>query len=108
FTLAGDRRPFQRTQVRWLGMRPLETGRLQFRAEGGAVLADGQARLPASQLFRTGGDSTVRGYKYLGIGVPLQDNLIGPGRLLAVGSVEWQRPLLRDGQRSDLEHTLFV
>ncbi|WP_255440044.1 autotransporter assembly complex protein TamA [Caenimonas sedimenti] len=107
-TLAGDRRPFQRTQVRWMGIKPLEKGRLQLRAEAGAVFANSQARIPASQLFRTGGDTSVRGYKYLGIGVPLPDNLVGPGRLMAVGSVEWQRPLLRGGLPSDLEHTLFV
>ena len=64
--------------------------------------------MPATQLFRTGGESTVRGYKYLDIGIPLQDDLVGPGRYLAVGSVEWQRPILREGRPSDLEHTLFV
>jgi translocation and assembly module TamA len=108
FTLTGVRRPFQRTEVRWLGIQPLEAGRLQWRAQGGVVLAKSDATIPASQLFRTGGESTVRGYKYLGIGVPLPDDVVGWGRLLAVGSVEWQRPLLRDGQPSDLEHTLFL
>lgn len=107
-TLDGQRRLFQRTQARWLGFLPLERGRVQFRAEGGAVLAKDDARVPATQLFRTGGETSVRGYKYLEIGVPLADNLVGPGRFLAVGSVEWQRPILRDGRPSDLESTLFV
>lgn len=107
-TLAGDRKLFQRTLVRWLGVKPLETGRLQLRAEAGAVLAKSGARIPAAQLFRTGGDSTVRGYKYLDIGVPLPGGLVGPGRLLAVGSAEWQKPIMRGGRRSELEHTLFV
>ncbi len=107
-TLDGVRRPFQRTLARWLGYQPLESGRIQYRAEGGAVLAKDDARLPATQLFRTGGQNTVRGYKYLEIGVPLADGLVGPGRYMAVGSVEWQRPLLREGRPSDLESTLFV
>jgi translocation and assembly module TamA len=107
-TLAGDRQLFQRTLVRWLGFRPLEKGRLQMRAEAGAVIANSQAKIPATQLFRTGGDTSVRGYKFLEIGVPLPGGYVGPGRLLAVGSAEWQRPILRDGRVSDLEHTVFV
>lgn len=107
-TLAGDRKLFQRTLARWLGYRPLERGRLQMRVEGGAVIAKADARVPATQLFRTGGDTSVRGYKYLEIGVPLPGNLVGPGRYLAVGSVEWQRPIERQGRPSDLESTVFV
>lgn len=107
-TLAGDRSPFQRTVVRGLMFRPLETGRLQFRGEAGAVIARSSARIPATQLFRTGGDTTVRGYRFLDIGVPLPGGLVGPGRLLAVGSMEWQRPLQRRGKPSDLESIAFV
>ena len=103
-----DRTPFQRTLVRWLGLRPLTRGRLQLRAEGGAVLARPSAHLPATQLFRTGGDTTVRGYGLREIGIPLANGVIGPGRYLAVGSVEWQRPLLRDGRPSEFENTVFV
>jgi translocation and assembly module TamA len=107
-TLAGDNQPFQRTMARWLGYKPLERGRLQMRAEGGVVLARKSARVPATQLFRTGGDTSVRGYKYLAIGVPLPGDLVGPGRMMAVGSVEWQRPIEREGRPSDLESTLFI
>jgi translocation and assembly module TamA len=64
--------------------------------------------VPATELFRTGGDTSVRGYKYLGIGVPLPGGLVGPGRLLAVGSIEWQRPIQREKREGRLEHTLFV
>ncbi|HEX2545361.1 MAG TPA: BamA/TamA family outer membrane protein [Ramlibacter sp.] len=108
FTLAGDRQPFQRTLVRWLGLKPLTRGRLQLRAEAGAVLARDEAAIPAGQLFRTGGDTSVRGYKYLDIGVPLPGGLVGPGRFLLVGSTEWQRPIVRNGQPTQFEHTLFV
>jgi len=107
-TLIGSKSPFQRTVVRWLGIRPLEQGRLQLRAEGGAVLARGTARVPSTQLFRTGGDTTVRGYGYRDIGVALPGGRVGPGRYLAVGSVEWQRPIRRDGLPTDFESTLFV
>ena len=107
-TLGGNGHPFQRTLVRWLGLRPLAKGRLQLRAEAGAVLAKDGARVPAPQLFRTGGDTTVRGYKYLDIGVPLPGGFVGPGRYLAVGSVEWQRPIMLRGQPTSFEHTVFV
>jgi translocation and assembly module TamA len=107
-TLEGNREPFQRTVVRWLGFRPLPVGRLQVRAEAGAVLAPDGANIPATQLFRTGGDTSVRGYPYLDIGVPLPGGVIGPGRYEAIGSLEWQRPISRNGQPTQFEHTLFV
>lgn len=107
-TLTGSRSPFQRTVVRWLGIRPLTEGRLQLRAEGGAVLARGEARVPATQLFRTGGDTTVRGYGYRDIGVALPGGKVGPGRFMAVGSAEWQRPIRRDGLPTEFESALFV
>lgn len=107
-TLEGDRALFQRTVVRGLMLRPLKEGRLQLRAEGGAVLARSNAKVPSTQLFRTGGDTTVRGYGFRDIGVPMADGRTGPGRLLAVGSVEWQRPIRREGVPSDLESVVFV
>lgn len=107
-TLGSDKQPFQRTVLRGIAFRPLERGRIQLRGEVGAVLARDSARVPATQLFRTGGDTTVRGYGYLDIGVPLPGDFVGPGRYLAVGSAEWQRPIRVRGQPSQFEHTLFV
>jgi translocation and assembly module TamA len=107
-TLAGNYQPFQRTLLRGLYFHPLERGRLKLRGEAGAVLASPKATVPSTQLFRTGGDTTVRGYKFLDIGVPLPGNLVGPGRLLAVGSLEWQRPIVRHGQAGNLESIAFV
>ena len=91
-------------------MVPLGAGdsRLALRAEGGAVIGARQARLPATQLFRTGGDATVRGYAYRSIGIPLGGNWVGPGRLMALGSVEWQRPIAQQRWPGLLEHVLFV
>ncbi len=107
-TLTGSKSPFQRTVVRWLGIRPLTRGRIQLRAEGGAVLAKGSARVPSTQLFRVGGDNSVRGYGYRDIGVERTGGVVGPGRFMAVGSVEWQRPIRRNGLETDWESTLFV
>lgn len=107
-TLAGDHAPFQRTLLKGLAYKPLQSGRIQLRGQLGAVLARDDAAIPASQLFRTGGDTTVRGYKYLAIGVPLGDGYVGPGRFMVVGSAEWQRPLRRGGRISNLESTVFI
>ena len=108
YTLEGNNQPFQRTLVRWLSYRPLEGSRLELRAEAGAVLARDQANIPFTQLFRTGGDTSVRGYGYLDIGVDLPDGVVGPGRYMTVGSLEWQRPIRIRGQPSAFETILFV
>ena len=107
-TLGQDRQPFTRTVGRWLGIHALDEGRIAMRAEAGAVLSKDTARIPATQLFRTGGDTTVRGYSVRSLGIPLANGVIGPGRYMAVASVEWQRPLRLKGQRSDFENTFFI
>ena len=107
-TLGQDRQPFTRTVGRWLGIKPLERGRIAMRAEAGAVLSKDTANIPATQLFRTGGDTTVRGYGYRDIGIERANGVIGPGRYMAVGSVEWQRPLTLKGRPSEFEHTVFI
>jgi translocation and assembly module TamA len=107
-TLAGDRSVFQRTVFRGLFLRPLAQGRLQLRAEAGAVIARSVARLPSTQLFRTGGDTTVRGYAFREIGVALPGGQTGPGRYMAVGSVEWQRPIRWSGRPTEFEGVAFV
>ena len=107
-TLDTDRKPYVRAIGRWLGITPLGRGRVALRAEGGAVLASDSATLPATQLFRTGGDASVRGYGLREIGVALANGSVGPGRYLAVASAEWQRPILVGGLSSDWESTVFV
>ncbi|MEZ5607411.1 MAG: autotransporter assembly complex family protein [Burkholderiaceae bacterium] len=109
-TTMGVRKPFTRVTGRWLGIVPVGAGdsRLALRAEGGAVIGARQARLPATQLFRTGGDATVRGYAYRSIGIPLGAGWVGPGRIMALGSVEWQRPIAQQRWPGLLEHVLFV
>jgi translocation and assembly module TamA len=122
-TLGSDRQPFVRLHARWLGMIPLakrasasdppdpeafNPGRLALRLEGGALLAKDGVNPPATQLFLAGGDTSVRGYAYKEIGIPQASGLVSPGRYLAVGSVEWQRPIQRSGQYSEFEHTVFM
>jgi translocation and assembly module TamA len=106
-TLSGSRSPFQRTVLRWLGLKPLQDGRLQFRAEAGGVFAKSSAQIPGTQMFRTGGDTTVRGYGYRDIGVD-RSGIVTPGRYVIVGSVEWQKPIRRDGVETNFEAVTFV
>ncbi|MET0204725.1 MAG: BamA/TamA family outer membrane protein [Casimicrobiaceae bacterium] len=58
--------------------------------EGGAVFGASREEVPATLLFRTGGDTTVRGYAFESLGV--QDGLATvPGRYYVVSSVEATR-----------------
>ncbi len=122
-TLGQLRRPFVRSMARWLGYWPLgaepakattpdtstaTAGRLALRLQGGAVWAKLDAPIPETQLFLTGGDTTVRGYGLRDIGIAQADGGVSPGRYLAVGSFEWQRPIVRDGVRTPWETVLFV
>jgi translocation and assembly module TamA len=107
-TLVGSKSPFQRTLVRTVQILPQEDSRIQWRAGAGAVLARSTARVPATQLFRTGGDTTVRGYGLREIGVDRGNGVIGPGRYLMDGSVEWQKPIRSKGVLTPFEGALFV
>jgi len=135
-TLGGVRQPFVSTQARWLGYWPLDpvtevvddvlnavlhpgeapespasssrNGRLALRLQGGAVLADSNAPIPDTQLFLTGGDTTVRGYGLRDIGVVQPDGSVSAGRYLGVASLEWQRPIWRNSVRTPWESVLFV
>jgi len=117
-TLQNRRDPFVRGLVRWLQYRPLgrveaeqggaRSSRLALRAEAGAVLAREDAQIPVTQLFLTGGDTTVRGYGYREIGARTDNGQLFGGRYLAVASAEWQRPIVLRGNMTDWESTLFI
>lgn len=107
-TMGAEHLPLGRVVGRWLGIVPLGRGRIAMRAEGGAVIAKDSARIPSTLLFRTGGDTTVRGYGWRDIGIKLDNGATGPGRYMAVGSVEYQRPMMKDGRPSDWENTFFI
>lgn len=116
-TLGSQRSPFLRSRARVLGFIPInesaypsaaQTPRLAWRVEGGAVGARSSVALPTTQLFLTGGDTTVRGYGYREIGVVQADGTLEPGRYLAVGSLEWQKPIVRNGRATEFDGTVFI
>ena len=118
-TLGSRRDPYGRVLARWRGYQPLgrnsddpltasRAGRLAMRIEAGSVIAKEGIHLPSTQLFLTGGDNTVRGYGYRNLGVALPNGQTTAGRYLAVGSLEWQRPITRDDRLTDWEGTLFI
>ena len=81
-------RGFGRATVRAAAWYPIDRQtQLAFRADVGAVLANGRDGIPSVFLFRTGGDTTVRGYAFESLGVRRGDAVVG-GRYLAVASAE--------------------
>jgi translocation and assembly module TamA len=114
-TITPAREPFGRLSARWLYLRPFERAqgetrrsRLALRANAGAVIARDDAIVPITQLFLSGGDTTVRGYSYQSIGSRTDNGKLIGGRYMASGSVEWQRPITIAGNRNDWEHAVFV
>ncbi|QXZ09485.1 BamA/TamA family outer membrane protein [Comamonas sp. Y33R10-2] len=115
-TLTPQRSPFGRITGRWLSLIPMgerdeETrrrSRLQLKAGVGAVLAKSDVDLPTTIMFLTGGDNTVRGYGYQSIGARTDNSRVIAGRYMAMGSVEWQRPITIKGNTQDFEHTVFI
>lgn len=69
-----------------------EDYRFITRADLGATWADTLSDLPSSRRFFTGGDSSIRGWAFEGLGPedPVTGETLG-GRFLAVGSVELER-----------------
>ncbi len=51
------------------------------------MLASDRTGIPSALLFRTGGDTTVRGYAFESLGVHRGEAVVG-GRYYAVGSIE--------------------
>lgn len=117
-TLRPERDPFVRALLRWQTFIPAgrvvddagigRNARISLRAEGGAVLAREGAEIPVTQLFITGGDTTVRGYGYRSIGARTDNDQLYGGRYLAVASAEWQRPIVYRGAMTDWESTVFI
>lgn len=110
-TLQPARAPYARARVRWQALQTLAArtdGRIAYRVEGGAVWAAHRTPVPDAQLFLTGGDQAVRGYPLRSIGVTAADGSVSAGRLLATGSIEWQRPWSTNGPPSPWESALFI
>ncbi|WP_229518509.1 autotransporter assembly complex family protein [Massilia sp. PAMC28688] len=81
---------FIRLSTRYINYRPIgASGTLVLRAEAGALGSRSKVGVPATFLFRAGGDQSVRGYGYQELGVREGDAIVG-GRYLLTGSVEYQ------------------
>ena len=78
---------FLQSQARLQGFYPL-TSSTQWlgRLEVGAVT--GARSVPATYLFRAGGDQSVRGYAFQSLGVGNEDGAVIGGRVLLTGSSE--------------------
>jgi translocation and assembly module TamA len=75
------------TQLAWF--HPLSRrDDLLLRGEAGAVIADSAEGIPQALLFRTGGDTTVRGYDYQSLG-PVKGSAVVGGRYYALASAEY-------------------
>jgi translocation and assembly module TamA len=81
---------FVRGSTRFIYYHPLGArSRVILRAEGGALGSRQKAGVPATYLFRAGGDQSVRGYAYQELGVREGAATVG-GRYLATASAEYQ------------------
>jgi translocation and assembly module TamA len=81
-------RAYGRGILQYASWHPIgTTSTINVRAEAGGVLATARDGIPSALLFRTGGDTTVRGYAFDSLGVKSGDAIIG-GRYYAVASVE--------------------
>jgi translocation and assembly module TamA len=69
--------------------------RVLVRGEAGWLWTEQFSQLPPSQRFFAGGDRSLRGYGYQGVGPREADVVLGGERLL-VGSIELERIFFRD------------
>lgn len=74
---------------------PLAGGALVGLVETGMVVSRGRAGIPSENLFRAGGAQSIRGYRYLSLGVREGEAVTG-GRVLALASLEYQHPIAGD------------
>lgn len=87
---------FGRLHLRGNYLKPvMERLTLSLRGELGMVLADSRQGIPSVYVFRTGGDTSIRGYPFDSLGVPQGGAIVG-GRYLVVGSVELTHWITRE------------
>ena len=72
---------------------PLGSGRLLARGEIGATSVTDFSRLPPSLRMFTGGDNSVRGYKFDSLGPRNEEGQIVGGQNLFVASLEYEHPI---------------
>ncbi len=79
-----------RLRASWV-RKILPRTRILVRGEWGATAVRELDRLPLSQRFFTGGDTTVRGFAYQSLGPRNEDGDVTGGRYLTTASVELER-----------------
>ena len=74
-----------------------DTHRIYLRADAGAIRTDDFDRVPSSLRFFTGGDQSIRGFRYQEISPQVLDDegnsVLTGGRYLATASVEYAYPV---------------
>jgi translocation and assembly module TamA len=84
-------RGFERVIARYAVWQPINRlWSVTARAEAGAVIAADRRDIPSELLFRTGGDTTVRGYAFESLGLRQGDAVL-PTRYYTVASIEVTR-----------------
>ena len=84
-------RGFERVILRYAYWHPIDRQwSFTTRAEAGAVFATSRTDIPSALLFRTGGDTTVRGYAFESLGIKQGDAVL-PTRYYYATSVEATR-----------------
>ncbi len=98
--------PFSRAYARFTGYLPLGAAWYgQARVELGQVIRKTRVAAPDSQLWRAGGDDSVRGYGYRDLG-PIVDGAVTSGGALFTSSLELARPF--SAQLPSLWGAVFV
>lgn len=90
-----DSGPFGRLYTRLLVFRPFGDGwNARLRVDLGQVFARTGVGVPDPLLFRAGGEESVRGYAYRGLG-PVVNGVVTSGRSLFTASAEVAHPISR-------------
>lgn len=87
-------RGYGKVAAYWTPLLP-KYGTFVGRGELGQVWAANAGNVPSTRLFRTGGPGSVRGYDVDSLGLPGPNGSVVGGRVLAVGSLEYQLPVTR-------------
>ena len=85
---------FLQLNIRGKAINPLGPGRVIVKFEAGTTLADDIANLPASIQYFTGGDQSVRGYKYRSLAPRDSNGDLTGGKHLLAGGIEYDFNIL--------------
>lgn len=89
-------------------LTPRKNGELLLRLQTAALRTRDNAVIPPNLLFLAGGNASVRGYGYQQIGIKNAKGGTEPGRYLMVGSLEYRRPVWRQGRATDWDSIVFL